>query len=107
MGGKWLQLLKEIAPDVASAAILFNPTTTAGAELFYLQSLEAAAPSSAVKSKAAPTRNVDDIQDVLSSLARDPNGGLVIMPDTFTTNNRELITSLAARLRLPAIYPFR
>jgi putative ABC transport system substrate-binding protein len=106
MAGKWLQLLKEIAPHIRRVAVLFNPTTTPGSAL-YLDSIEAASPSFAVKPAAALVRSVEDISDALSELAREPDAGLIVAPDTFTTNNRDLITSLAALHRVPAVYPFR
>jgi putative ABC transport system substrate-binding protein len=107
MGGKWLELLKDVAPSITRIAVLFNPATTPGAGTFYLQSIEAAAPRLAVKSSAAPVRSVGDIEDALSKLAREPNTGVIFPPDIFTSSNRNLIISLAARNRLPAIYPYR
>jgi putative ABC transport system substrate-binding protein len=107
MSGKWLELLKGIAPHITSVALLFNPATAPGAGAFYLRSLEAAAPSFAISPIAAPVRNVEDFEDVLSKLARDPHAGLIIPPDIFTARHRDLIISLVARHRLPAAYPFR
>ena len=107
MSGKWLELLKGIAPHITSVALLFNPATAPGAGAFYLRSLEAAAPSFAISPIAAPVRNVEDFEEVLSKLARDPHAGLIIPPDIFTARHRDLIISLVARHRLPAAYPFR
>ena len=106
MASKWLQLLKEVAPRIKRVAVLFNPTTTLGFEL-YLQSIEAAAPSFAVKPTGNLVRSVEDVSSALSELGRDPDAGLIVASDAFTTNNRDLITSLAARHRVPAVYPFR
>jgi putative ABC transport system substrate-binding protein len=107
IGGKWLELLKEIVPNLGTVGLLFNPTTAPGAGSFYLRSIEAAAPSFAVKSVAISVQNEGNIRDALSTLARDPNVGLIVHPDTFTTRHRDLIISRAAAHRLPAVYPFR
>jgi putative tryptophan/tyrosine transport system substrate-binding protein len=106
MASKWLQLLKDIVPNVRKVAVLFNPNTATGYAL-YLNSIEAASPSFAIKPVATLVRSVEDVFDAFSELARDPNAGLILIPDTFITNNRDSITSLAARYRVPAVYPFR
>jgi putative tryptophan/tyrosine transport system substrate-binding protein len=107
MGGKWLEVLKEITPRLKTVALLFNPATAPDAGKLLWGAIEAAAASFAVKSIAASVRQVEDIYDVLASLQRDQDAGLIIHPDTFTTRNRDLIISLAAQHRVPAIYPFR
>jgi putative ABC transport system substrate-binding protein len=104
MGGKWLQLLKEIAPGVTRAVAIFNPDTHSGQ---YWQSTEAAAPSLAVQFNRAPARQAAGIESALADLALEPNGGVLVMPDAFTLAHRELIVALTARHRLPTIYPFR
>ena len=106
MAGKWLELLKEIAPRVTRVAFLFNPATAPYAE-YYLNPFKAAAASFAVEAIAAPVRDTSELESVVAAQAREPNGGLIVMPDTFTTAHRAEITSLAARYRLPAVYPFR
>jgi putative tryptophan/tyrosine transport system substrate-binding protein len=103
--GKWLELLKEIAPHVARVAFLFNPATAPYE--YYLSSFKAAARSFAVEAIAAPVRDRSELEPVITALARAPNGGLVLMTDTFLLNHREEITSLAVRYRLPAVYPYR
>ena len=106
MAGKWLELLKEIAPRITRAAMLFNPTSATYAE-YWLKPLKAAAPSLAVEATAAPVRDRSELEAVIAAQAREPNGGLIVMPDSFTDTHRVEITSLAARHRLPAVYPFR
>ena len=106
MAGKWLELLKEIAPRITRAAMLFNPTSATYAE-YWLRPLKAAAPSLAVEAVAAPVRDRSELETVIAAQAREPNGGLMVMPDSFMDTHRVEITSLAARYRLPAIYPFR
>jgi ABC-type uncharacterized transport system substrate-binding protein len=103
--GKWLELLKEIAPHVARVAFLCNPATAPYE--YYLSSFKAAARSFAVEAIAAPVRDRSELEPVITALARAPNGGLVLMTDTFLLNHREEITSLAVRYRLPAVYPYR
>jgi putative ABC transport system substrate-binding protein len=104
MGGKWLELLKEIAPGVTRAGAIFNPETHSGQ---YWQSMEAAAPSLAVQFNRAPARQAAGIESAVADLAREPNGGVLVMPDAFTLAHREFIVALTARHRLPTIYPFR
>jgi ABC-type uncharacterized transport system substrate-binding protein len=106
MAGKWLELLKEIAPRVARVAMLFNPAMATYAE-YYLTPFKAAAASFAVEAIAAPVRDRSELETVVAAQAREPNSGLIVMPDGFTTGHSEEITLLAARYRLPAIYPFR
>ena len=106
MAGKWLELLKEIAPRVARVAFLFNPATATYSEIF-LNPFKAAAASFAVEAIAAPVRDRSELESVFAAQAREPNGGLIVMPDPFTAVHRAEITSLAARYRFPAVYPFR
>ena len=106
MAGKWLELLKEIAPRVNRVALLFNPATATFAE-FYLNSFKAAATSFAVEAIGAPVRSTSEFEPVIAEQVREPNGGLIVMPDIFMTGHRSEITLLAARYRLPAVYPFR
>jgi len=106
MAGKWLELLKEIAPRVQRVALLFNPTTAPYFE-YYLNPFKAAAPSFAVEAIAAPARDVSELETVIAAQARAPNGGLIAMPDSFLNAHRAEATSLAARYRLPAVYAFR
>jgi putative ABC transport system substrate-binding protein len=105
MAGKWLELLKEIAPRVARVAFLFNPVTARYAE-YFLSPLKAASPSLGVEAIAAPVRDTSELEPVVAALANEPNSGLIVMPDSFTDIHRAEITSLAARYRLPAVYPF-
>ena len=104
MAGKWLSLLKEIAPNVNRAAFLFNPATAPYAD--YLGSFEASARSLAVEAIAAPVHSPSEFEAVFSALARDPNSGLVAMADIFLSNHRVEIITLATRYRIPAVYPF-
>jgi putative ABC transport system substrate-binding protein len=106
MAGKSLELLKEIAPTVKRVALLFNPATAPYAEVF-LNPFKAAAASLAVEAIKAPIRDRSELESVIAEQARAPNGGLVAMTDSFLTVHRVEITSLAARYRLPAVYPFR
>src|SRR5260370_5803999 len=104
MPGKWLQLLKEIAPRLARAALLFNPATAPYAD-FFLNPLKAAAPSVGVEEIAAPVRDTSELASVVAAQAREPNRGLIVTPDSFMDVHRAEVTSLAARYRLPAVYP--
>jgi len=106
MGGKWLELLKRIAPGVTRVALLFNPATTVPVK-FYMSSIEAAASSFAIQASTAPVHAKDEIEGVIAALAGNPGAGLIVMPDLFNTINRDLIIAVAARYRVPAIYFFR
>ena len=104
MGGKWLETLKEIAPDVARVALIYNPQTHTG-HLF--QSIDFASRALSVKVIRLPFSNAAEIDRALGDFAREPKGGLLVLPDNSTNLHRDLICTLAARHRLPAIYPFR
>jgi putative ABC transport system substrate-binding protein len=106
MAGKWLELLREITPRVNRVAILFNPATATYAD-DYLNAFKAAAGSFGVEAVIASVRDRSELDSVISAHAREPNGGLIVMTDSFTSAHGAEITSLAARYRLPAIYPFR
>jgi putative ABC transport system substrate-binding protein len=106
MAGKWLELLKEIAPRVARVTMLFNPVTAPYAE-YWLNPFKAAAASVAVQAIVAAVHDTSELESVVTAQGHEPNGGLIVMPDTFTTGHRSEITSLAARYRLPAVYPYR
>jgi putative tryptophan/tyrosine transport system substrate-binding protein len=106
VAGKWLELLKEIAPRTARVAMLFNPATAPYAE-YWLNPFKAAAASFAVQAIVAPVHGTSELESVVAAQAHEPNGGLIVMPDTFTTEHRSEITSLADRYRLPAVYPYR
>jgi putative tryptophan/tyrosine transport system substrate-binding protein len=105
IGGKWLEILKEIAPGTTHVTAVFNPKT-APQSSYYLKSLENAAPAHGLTLSANPIGTIAELEAAINELAKQPNGGLVITPDTFTTfqANRELIISLTARLRIPAVY---
>ena len=107
MTGKWLELLKYVAPHVARVAMLFNPVSAAAFAEYWLTPFKAAAPSFGVEAIAAPVRDRSELEPVIAAQAREPNTGLIAMPDSFTDTHRAEITSLAARYRLPAVYPFR
>jgi len=101
MGGKWLELLNEIAPGIQRAAIMFSPDTATAS--YYMPSLEAAARSLGVTPIAAPVRSDADIETTITMLGREPGGGLILPPDGFTTAHRGLITSLAERAHVPLV----
>jgi putative ABC transport system substrate-binding protein len=106
MAGKWLELLKEIAPRLERAAFLYNPATAPFAEI-YLDSFRNAAKSLAVQPIISPLHDSPDIGPAVGKLASQPNGGFIVMPGPFFANRSAEIASLAARNHLPAVYPFR
>jgi putative tryptophan/tyrosine transport system substrate-binding protein len=102
VGGKWVDLLKEIAPSLARVAVMFNPDTSPQSK-FFMRSIEAAAPSHGVQAIAAPVRATTEIEAALQDFSRQPNGGLILPTDTFTRMRSKLIAELAERHRLPSI----
>jgi putative tryptophan/tyrosine transport system substrate-binding protein len=106
MGGKWLELLNEIAPGVARVAFIFNPRTAPYADGF-VRAAEAAAVSLHLELMPSPVQDDAGIAGVLTALASRTGGGLVGMADTFVVAHRESILELSARHRLPAVYSNR
>jgi putative ABC transport system substrate-binding protein len=103
VGGKWLQLLKEVDPRITRVAVIYNPQTAPFAGLF-LRSAEPVAPTLAVETAAMPIRSVAEIEAALTMFAQQPSGGLIAIPDSFTLQHRDRIIALAMRYRLPALY---
>jgi ABC-type uncharacterized transport system substrate-binding protein len=106
IAGKWLELLKEIAPRVTHVTVMFNPVTAPYAPHFF-RLLEAAAPSFAMEVSAGHVHDVAEIERIVAAVARDPNGGLINLPDVFLAVHRELTIELTARYRVPTIYQYR
>jgi putative ABC transport system substrate-binding protein len=106
IGTKWLETLKQLAPRVTRVALVFNPDTAPFAGLFQ-RPVEAAAPSFGITPSAAAVRDAAEIERTVDAFAREPNGALMVLPDVSTVNHRDLIIALAARHRLPAVYPYR
>jgi putative tryptophan/tyrosine transport system substrate-binding protein len=100
MGGKWLELLKEVAPRTTRVALIFNPDTHSGQ---FFQSLEAEGPSLGIETVQTPVHNEAEIERALASFNGEANVSLVSMPDIFTSAHRDLIISLATKYRLPAV----
>jgi putative ABC transport system substrate-binding protein len=105
IGGKWLDLLKEIAPNTSRVLIIFNPKT-APQSYFYLKPLKASAPSFGLTLSTAEVSSADQIETAIRELAKIPNGGLVVTPDVFTgaQAQRDLIVSLVTRNQIPTVY---
>jgi ABC-type uncharacterized transport system substrate-binding protein len=106
IGGKLVQILKEIAPATTHAGVIFNPDSAPYHRL-YMSSMEAAAASFAMTAFEAPAHSRAEIEAAISALTHEAAGGVIAMSDGFTMIHRDLIISLAARYRLPASYPFR
>jgi putative ABC transport system substrate-binding protein len=106
IGGKLLELLKEVSPGLKRVAIIYNPDTAPFAQS-YLRSAEAGAAALGVELKSSPVQSEPEIETALSAVAEQPSGGLVIIPDAFLLQRRDMIVSLANHHRLPAIYATR
>ena len=104
MVGKWIELLTKIAPSVRRIAYIYNLATVPTG---FLRTLDALSPTIAVQLVAAPVHNAAEIDAIVTEFAREPGGGLMMMPDTFNEANYAQIIALAARCGLPAVYPHR
>jgi putative ABC transport system substrate-binding protein len=102
MSGKWLELLKEVAPGVTRVAVLRDPALPAG--IGQLGAIQAAAPSLRIEVSAVNVRDTSEIEHAIAAFARTANGGLIVTQSALATIHRELIVTLAARHRLPAVY---
>ena len=105
MSAKWLELLKEIVPPLKLVAVLRDPTIASGAGQYAV--IQAAAPSFGVELRAVGVRDAGEIERAITAFARSSNGGLIVTGSPLTLVHRDLIITLAARHRLPAVYPFR
>jgi putative ABC transport system substrate-binding protein len=106
IAGKWVEMLREIAPHVTRAALLFNPATAPYADI-YINPFKAAAASFVLEAISTPVHDASELESVIAAEARAPNTGLVVIPDGFLNVHRAAIVSLAARHHLPAVYPWR
>ena len=105
MGGKILEVLKEVAPQVSRVAVILNLEQPAHVAMW--RSIEATAPSFGVRLTPSDVQGPDEIERTIEAFAREPNGGLIVLPSPVAIVHRELITALAARHRLPAVYGYR
>jgi putative ABC transport system substrate-binding protein len=108
MGGKWLELIHDIAPLVRRVSMLFNPATAnAGASGgVYLQSMQTAAGVLGIELSVSPVNEPAEIDSAFAAVAQSPGGGLIVMPNVFTGTNLERIVAQAARFGIPTVYPF-
>jgi putative ABC transport system substrate-binding protein len=106
MGGKWVEVLKELAPPITRVALMFNPDTAPYAGS-YLRTFETASAALAIRPIVAAVHGTGEIEDAVAALGREPDAGLAVMPDSSSTVHRQLIASFAAQYRVPAIYPYR
>jgi putative ABC transport system substrate-binding protein len=102
IGGKWVELLKQVAPDLSRVAVMSNPDTSPQTK-YFLQAIETAAASLGLQVVVTPVRSIADIEAAIENFARQPNGGLILPTDSFTSLHRKLIADSANRFRLPAI----
>jgi putative ABC transport system substrate-binding protein len=103
VGGKWVEMLKRISPDLVRVAVMSNSYISPQTK-FFLGAIETAAPSFDVQVIAAPVRTIADIESAVENFSRQPNGGLIVLTDAFTTLHANLIAELASRYRLPSIF---
>jgi putative tryptophan/tyrosine transport system substrate-binding protein len=106
MGGKWIEILREILPQVSQARVIFNPDTAPGNGNIFLRSIEAGARSFSIAIEPTPVRNSREIATTIASLGQSSDTGLIVPPDIFLTANRAMIVELTAQFRLPTIYQY-
>lgn len=107
LGGKWVEVLREINPRITRIAVLFSPKTSPEGGAFYLRLIQSAARTVGVEIVATPADDAAAIESALAGLVREPNIGLIVQPDVTTTAHRAQIIALAGKHGLPAVYPFR
>ncbi len=107
LGGKWLELLKEIAPTTTRVAAIYGKRTSPGGGSYYMHLIESAASAFELTTTEFPIDHLGDVEKVLQEFSREPHGALLVPPDATTTGHHAEIIALAARFRLPAIYAFR
>jgi putative ABC transport system substrate-binding protein len=107
MVGKWLELLKEIAPAITRMAYLFNPESAPFVPRYYQKPLEASARALGIELNARPVHSADEIEIVIGALASPPSSGLIMLPDSFNIVHRARIVALTAQHRVPFISPYR
>jgi putative ABC transport system substrate-binding protein len=107
MVGKWVEMLKEMAPDISRVAFLFNPQTAPYVTRYYQGPLETSARSLGLQPSASPVHNAREIESAIIAIGREPGGSFIIMPDSFNIVHRNRIIALAAQYRLPTISPYR
>jgi putative ABC transport system substrate-binding protein len=105
--GKYLSILRELNSQLTRVAVIYNPESVPPGEAFYVPTFIESAKNFHITPITAEVRSPDEIETAMADLAATPGSGLIVMPDNFTSFHRELIVSLAGRLRIPAIYPYR
>lgn len=106
MGGKWLELLREAAPQIERVGVLFNPNSTPRAGRFYLDSIQSEAAATGVTATPVPITEPGAIDEAISAYAGAPAAGMIALVDPFLVINRQAVTGAAAKYRVPMIYPF-
>ena len=107
IGGKWIEMLKELAPPIARLGVDFDPANDPDISPYYKPSLKAAAHSFEVKLIEIPVHTQSEVERAIAGLADHRKTGIVVLPDSTTTKHRDLLAALTAKYRLPAIYPYR
>src|SRR5215467_9622646 len=107
MTGKWVGLLKDIAPQITRVGFLFNPQTTAGGGSYFLRPIDAAASAFKIKAAMALVHDDDEIEAAFADLASESGAGAVLLPDIFTAAHHQRVIALAERYRVPTVYGYR
>jgi putative tryptophan/tyrosine transport system substrate-binding protein len=106
MGSKWVEILKQLAPGISHVTMLYSPKTTPGKGAFFLKPFEASASHLGVRTIATAADSDEEIGRAVDAVVKRPGGALIVAPGVFLVSRRELVLGLAARHRIPAMYPF-
>jgi putative ABC transport system substrate-binding protein len=107
LGTKWVELIKEIAPQTTRVALLFNPATATGGGSPFVKSAEVATKIYSMESAPMPVRDDEEIERRIQEFAKEPNGGLIVMPDVFVIEHRKQIIASVNRYKLPSVFFYR
>jgi putative ABC transport system substrate-binding protein len=106
IGGKWVELLKEVAPQLSHVGVLYSSATAKSQLAYYQDPIKAAGTSNGVTTQLAPWDDIKSLEQAITAFGQKANTGLIIVPTPHTNAERELIISLSQRYRMPTVYPF-
>ena len=106
IGGKWVELIKEVAPRISHVGVLYSSATAKSQLAYYQGPIEGAGKSNGVTTQLAPWDDIKSLEQAITAFGQRPDTGLIVVPTPHTNAERELIIALSRRYRMPAVYPF-